>query len=183
MQATWRGLEQALRQNLTRSIGVSNFRSEHIKVVAGFAGHNPKPILCQDLMHTAEVTPAVNQAQMYIGRHDDEAIALCRQLNITYEAYSPFGPWHQPKPVLTDPTVAAVAKRHNVTAAMVGMRWLVQGGHPVVTASAAAAFDVEDTTGIFEFQLTAKEMATLAAVPIDRLDQVSTHAHDAHWRT
>ena len=33
IQATWKGLEQALAQNLTRAIGVSNFAAKDIKAV------------------------------------------------------------------------------------------------------------------------------------------------------
>ena len=148
MQATWQGLEQALALNLTRAIGVSNFRSSHIN----------------DLMAIATVRPAVNQAQMYVGRHDDAAIKLCASLGITYEAYSPLGPWHQPKPVLTDKIVAKIAKAHNMTSAMIGLRYIVQGGHPLVTASASLEYDKEDLEGIFSFTLTDEEMATLAAI-------------------
>lgn len=148
MQHTWQGLEQALALNMTRAIGVSNFRASHIR----------------DLMASAQVAPAVNQAQMYVGRHDDECIRLCKLLGITYEAYSPLGPWHEKKPVLTDKAVAAVAKAHNVSSALVGMRWIVQGGHPLVTATASQEYDEEDLQQLFGFQLTPTEMATLAAV-------------------
>jgi diketogulonate reductase-like aldo/keto reductase len=61
-----------------RHIGVSNCRVEHLL----------------DINATARVLPAVNQAQMYVGRHDNDAIALCRRLGILYQAYSPLGPWH-----------------------------------------------------------------------------------------
>jgi len=65
---------------------------------------------------------------------DDDAIALCKQLGITYEAYSSHGPYHQPKPVLSDPTVKKVAKAHIKSAAEVDMAWILQQGHAIVTA-------------------------------------------------
>ena len=117
-----------------------------------------------DVVTNTSIVPAVNQAQMYVGLHDDAAIARCKQLGITYESYSPLGPYHQPKPVLNDKTVARIAKTHNRSAAEVGMRWIVQAGHPLVTASASAEYDAEDVSGVFQFNLTASEMTQLAAV-------------------
>jgi 2,5-diketo-D-gluconate reductase A len=155
LQATWAGLEQALAKNYTRAIGVSNFRTSHLDAVA----------------KTAKVLPAVNQAQFYVGAHDDAAVARGKELGITFEAYSPLGPWcgvstkcKSSKPVLKDPTVLKVAAAHGVSAAEVGMRWVLQLGHALVTASSEAAYDVEDISGVWNFTLTAGEMAELSAV-------------------
>ena len=73
LQDTWRGLETALAKNLTKAIGVSNFRTEHLEDVAA----------------TAKTLPAVNQCQMYVGSHDDDAIARCKEQGIVYEASAP----------------------------------------------------------------------------------------------
>lgn len=148
LQATWAGLELALARNLTRAIGVSNFRVEHLDAVAA----------------TATTLPAVNQCQMFVGRHDDLAIRRSRELGVLYEAYSPLGPYHKPKPVLSDKTVAAVARAHNVSSAVVGLRWIVQQGLPFVTASSSAEYDIEDISRVFEVQLTPTEMVALSKV-------------------
>ena len=52
----WKGLEMALEQNLTRSIGVSNYVQKDLE-----------PIL-----NLNSVVPALNQAQMSVGSHDDD---------------------------------------------------------------------------------------------------------------
>ena len=82
-----------------------------------------------------------------------------------HTASSPLGPWHKPKPVLTDPTVSRIAKAHNVTNAQVGLRWITQQGLTVVTASSSATHDVEDLS-LSSFELTSQEMADLDAVVI-----------------
>ena len=66
--------------------------------------------------------------------------------------------------MLKDPTVLKVAAAHGVSAAEVGMRWVLQLGHALVTASSEAAYDVEDISGVWNFTLTAGEMAELSAV-------------------
>jgi len=150
---TYAGLEQALDEGLTRAIGVSNFKVVHLNVLKG-----------AKLKHK----PSVNQCFFAVGNHNDAAVALGKTMDITYAAYSPLGPFCEPvgncsKPVLVDPTVKAITKKHNVSSAEVAMRWIVQQGHAIVTASAVAAYDVEDITGIFKFGLTADEMAKLTA--------------------
>ena len=67
--AQWAKLEQALAQNLTRAIGISDFSKKQV----------------EDLLETAKVLPALHQAEMSVGHHDDDNIAFCAAHNITYE--------------------------------------------------------------------------------------------------
>ena len=98
--ALWQGLEQALAQNLTRSIGLSNFNAAQIT----------------SLLKVAKVPPAVNQCDLSVGGQDtqcgprDAAIAFNQAHNITYEAWSPMK--HCP---FTDPTITKIATAHKVT--------------------------------------------------------------------
>ena len=71
----YRALEKALSANLTRSIGVSNLNASQL------AG----------LLSASSVVPAVNQAALHVGLHDDVTINFCRERGITYQAYSPLG--------------------------------------------------------------------------------------------
>ena len=68
--------------------------------------------------------------------------------------------------VLDDPTVRAIAKRHNATAAQVALRWVTQQGVIAVTRSAEIEHVREDLA-IFDLTLSGDEMARLAAIPGD----------------
>ena len=68
--AMWKGLEQALAQNLTRAIGVSNYKKADL----------------QKLLQGATVKPAVDQCDMGVGAYDAETIAYAQSEGITYEA-------------------------------------------------------------------------------------------------
>ena len=103
-----------------------------------------------------------------MGAHDDAAVARGKELGITFEAYSPLGPYcgvgpKCKKPVLQDPTVLKIARAHSASAAEVGMRWVLQLGHALVTASSEADYDIEDISGVWNITLTDSEMATLNA--------------------
>jgi diketogulonate reductase-like aldo/keto reductase len=71
----YRALERALSAKLTRSIGVSNL---NLTQLAG-------------LLSASSVLPAVNQAKLHVGYHDDSTILFCQVHQITYQAYSPLG--------------------------------------------------------------------------------------------
>ena len=65
--------------------------------------------------------------------------------------------------MLSDPTVNAVAKAHNVSAAQVALRWVTQQGVVAVTSSDSDAHIAGDLQS-FDFNLTASQIAALAEV-------------------
>ena len=113
--------------------------------------------------------PVVNQCGFSIAGHsrpdagrDFETLAECKRRNITYSAYSPLGGLSK-IPVLSNPTVKAVAAAHNKSTAQVALRWVTQQEVTAVTASD----NVEHLKGdldIFDFTLTDDEMAELSAL-------------------
>ena len=59
--------------------------------------------------------------------------------------------------------VQAIAAAHGVSAAQVGLRWLVQQHIPVVTSATNVAYIAEDLD-VFSFNLTGSEMVALSEV-------------------
>merc|ERR1711879_602503 len=147
-----------------RAIGLSNFnRTDLDKLVA-----------------VAHIPPAVNQAgfaigspqNMTIGR-DWDTINRGRELGITYEAYGSFGEKYSTVPtskvdVLNDPTVKRVAMRNNKSTALVAYRWILQHGM-VVLGSSSNPVHMQEDLKIFDFELSAEDMADLDAVGGDPL--------------
>jgi diketogulonate reductase-like aldo/keto reductase len=159
---TWRALEGAALSGKTRAIGISNFNQTNI----------------EKLMTVAKIPPAVNQAGFAIGSpqnvtigRDWGTINKCRELGITYEAYGSFGEPHSTVPtskvdVLNHPTVKRVAARNNQSTALVAYRWTVQHGM-VVLASSGNPVHMRKDLSIFDFELSAEDMAELDAVGMD----------------
>lgn len=74
--------------------------------------------------------------------------------------------------LLRDPVLAAIAKKHGKTVAQVVLRWDVQGG--VVTIPKSVHADrIRENAGVFDFELSAREMAAIAA-----LDRNQRHGAD-----
>jgi diketogulonate reductase-like aldo/keto reductase len=136
----WPMMELTRGRSYTRAIGVSNFSvSELRQVVAG-----------------ASSPPAVNQVQFNPFAYREALLTECEHLDIALEAYSPLGTGRH----LSDPTVSSIADRLGRTPAQVLLRWCIQRAVPVLAKS--TRFDrLEENAGVFDFALTAADMARL----------------------
>jgi diketogulonate reductase-like aldo/keto reductase len=149
-QATWRGMEKAVKDGLTRAIGVSNFNATYLS----------------QIMQGATIPPAVNQCCLCVGNVDNATIEFSKAHGITYQAYSPLGGKDIGGiSVLDYPVLKEISASQGKTTAQVALRWLKQNGHSFVTATGRASYIKEDL-GIFDWELTANEMARLNALRV-----------------
>lgn len=153
---TWRALEDAKAAGKTKAIGVSNFDSADLRTLKQSARLWP---------------PSLNQASMSVGFHDDDTIATCDRERIVYMAYSPLcggsnGSSCRHGSVFAIPEVTSIAKAHQVSAAQVALKWIVQQGRPLATAVARADYVKEDLDLWSWGNLTREEMAALSAVKV-----------------
>ncbi|GFG76562.1 aldo/keto reductase [Mycobacterium botniense] len=130
-------------QGRIRSIGVSNFEPEHLKVLIDATG----------------IVPAVNQIELHPRLPQTELRELHTRLGIATEAWGPLGQGS----LVTHPTITAVAEGRGRTPAQVLIRWHLQLGNIIIPKSAnptriASNFDV------FDFQLSATEMASISSL-------------------
>ena len=155
---TYQALEPFVASGQARAIGISNFNASAIEAM---------------LPHV-RIKPVVNQCGFSVAGHsessslwgrDDNTHAACIKHGIHYAAYSPLGgvAKHGTGHVLHDPTVNAIAKAHNRSAAEVALRWVVQQGVLAVTSSDNPEH-IQSDLATFDFTLTAAEMAALAQV-------------------
>jgi len=159
-------LERIHWRGQAKAIGVSNLNASTLAA----------------LLARSTVKPAVNQAALSIAGHpavhdgdaascqegsrlygsDLETVRFCQSHGITYMAYSPLGSISRVN-VLHQPAVHAAVRAHDVSAAQVGIRWLVQQGIAVVTATSDSQH-VAEALDVFNFALSEREMAALTRV-------------------
>ena len=113
--AVWGALEAMKRNGQARAIGVSNFEVPDLTMLAA---HATEPI-------------EANQCHFAVGEIDTETLAYCKAHGIAVESY---GTLHGGV-AMDHPTVAAIAARHKVSAALVMLRYVSQHGITIVTAS------------------------------------------------
>jgi len=144
--AIWMGMQDALAQGLTRSIGVSNFNSTQLLELVA--------------QPTTTVVPAVNQIEMAVGgARPEKTLAACSQLNISAQAY-----WTLKNCPFDDPVLKSVATAHGpqVTTAMVCIAWVL--GRGVIVAAGTGSNhskvvrETREDLGATALVLTADEM-------------------------
>ena len=140
---TWRAFEQLYADKRVRAIGVSNFMAPHIAELKG----------------NAHVLPAVNQIELTPFLQRTETVALCRELGITLEAYSPLTRGQR----LGHPVVTSVAARVGRSPAQVLLRWGIQHDFVVLPKSVTPA-RIAENAALFDFELDAASMKELDAL-------------------
>jgi len=141
---TWGVLEDYVAQGKLKAIGVSNFNAKQM----------------QNIMDKGTIPIAVNQIEYNVFSHNEETIAFCDANNITVEAYSPLSGQNGAQSVFKDETVKGIAASHNVSAAQVALRWIVQRGHTLAVLSSSAEHQANDAD-LWSFELADDEMDTL----------------------
>lgn len=140
---SWRALERLHAEGRARSIGVSNFLVPHL----------------EELLAIAKTPPHANQIELSPFLQRRPTVELCRKMNIVIEAYSPLTRGEK----LGHHMIVEIARESGRTAAQILLRWSVQNGHVVLPKSVRAERILENAA-IFDFSLTAEQMARLDAL-------------------
>ncbi|WP_375485495.1 aldo/keto reductase [uncultured Mycobacterium sp.] len=140
---TFKAFAQLRDQGRIRSIGVSNFEPEHLKILIDATG----------------IVPAVNQVELHPRFPQTALRELHAQLGIATEAWAPLGQGS----LLTHPTITAVAEGCGRTPAQVLIRWHIQLGNIVIPKSVNPA-RIASNFDVFDFELSADEMASISSL-------------------
>ncbi|GAB2889473.1 aldo/keto reductase [Streptomyces deserti] len=153
---SWRAMEEFNRDGRARAIGVSNFYPDRL---ADLVTHN-------------EVVPAVNQIETHVffQRTDDQK--LMRQHGVQHESWGPLAEGGQG--FFDSSVLVEIARVHDKSVAQVALRWLVQR-EVVVIPKSVRPERMAENLDVFDFQLTADEMARIAS-----LDTGRSHIFDHH---
>jgi 2,5-diketo-D-gluconate reductase A len=137
---SWGGLMKSTDVGHARSIGVCNFHAEHLS----------------NIIELSFFTPAINQIELHPLLNQAELRAVNAEHGVVTEAYGPLGVGK----LLDNPTITSVAQAHGKTSAQVLIRWSIQLGNVVIPRSATPE-RIKSNLDVFDFELTADEMATL----------------------
>ena len=143
--STWQVLEEFKADGRARSIGVSNFQTEHLERLAA----------------ESEVVPAVNQIELHPYFQNREVAAYGEEHGIATEAWSPIAQGD----VLDDTDIGAIAEKLGRTPAQVILRWHIQHGY-IVFPKSVTPERIRENFELYDFELGADDMNT-----IDSLDR------------
>ncbi|HTU78665.1 MAG TPA: aldo/keto reductase [Solirubrobacteraceae bacterium] len=152
----YRALETLLAGGKVRAIGVSNFMVEHLT----------------RLLERATVVPAVNQIECHPYFQQREVQDFNAEHGILTQAWSPIGgiTFYRDGSrgsTLDDPVIGDVARTHGKTPAQVMLRWGLQHGRSVIPKSTKPS-RIAENINVFDFELSAEEMAAIDSLDSDR---------------
>jgi aldehyde reductase len=169
---TWKALEEKVKEQKIRSIGLSNFGIEQIKRVIA----------------NGSIRPAVLQVELHPYFQQKDLQKFCASENIVLTAYSPLAnpamPFHKEGDpnVLHDPIISRIAKNHNKTNAQVALRGAIQKGIVVIPKSVNEKRILENFN-VWDFELTPEELKEYEKIDQNRrfLDPKSRDGDHPHF--
>jgi diketogulonate reductase-like aldo/keto reductase len=152
----YRALETLLADGKVRAIGVSNFMVDHLTALLDRAG----------------VVPAVNQIEVHPYFAQPEVQAFGAEHGILTQAWSPIGGITfyrdgEHTSTLQDPVIGGIAEAHGKSPAQVMLRWGIEHGRSVIPKSTKPE-RIAENIDVFDFELTADEMAAIDALDTGR---------------
>lgn len=144
--AAWRDMEKLYAEGKIRVIGVSNF----------------EPAQLVDLITYNKVTPAVDQIETNLYCQRTEERAWLDEKNVAHMAYAPLGQGNRNR-MFEEAAVVHLAEKYEKTPAQILLRYLTQNNIVVIPRSKTPE-RIKENIDIFDFELTADEVNTLAAL-------------------
>lgn len=144
---SWNALIELKEAGLVKSIGVSNFMRQHLEDI-----------------DPSGVVPVVNQIELHPAFQQRELRGFQEPRGTLTEAWGPLG---QGKYELAELTgLAEIAERHGKSVQQIAIRWHIQEGIIVFPKTTKRERMIENAD-VFDFELSADEMAVIAAADKD----------------
>ncbi|GAB3607045.1 aldo/keto reductase [Conyzicola nivalis] len=144
-------------EGLIRSVGVSNFKQEHLKKIVDATG----------------IEPAVDQIQVSptIGRK-----ALVADIQRSSTVVVAWSPLERNSGVLQSPTLTTIADRLKVSTGQVALRWLVERDIVPIPHSGNPERQKQNAD-IFDFELSKSDMTAIDALDSDAEGELDSATH------
>ena len=140
---TWRAFEYLYEQGRIKAIGVSNFKTHHLKA----------------LIADSRIKPMVDQIEFHPGFMQTETVTFCRENGIAVEAWSPLGTGK----MLQNETLKAIAEKYGVSVAQLCIRWCLQND-VIPLPKSVTPNRIQQNIDVFGFEIGTEDMAVINAM-------------------
>jgi len=149
VKGSWKAMEELYEAGKIRAIGVSNFDPDQLA----------------ELMAYAKIKPMINQIETHVFFQEHNLYEVLKKTSVQMEAWSPFAAGRNA--IFSNPTLAAIGKKHNKSIAQVCLRWHFQRGVVAIPRSSQKSHMIENLI-IFDFELDNSDMQTIASLDLNK---------------
>lgn len=142
---SYRAMEEAYKAGKVRAIGISNFYPDRYL----------------DLVHFAEVKPAVNQVETHLFQQQKVAKEYMAKHDTQIMSWGPFAEGRND--YFNTPALKEIGEKYGKTPAQIALRFLIQSSVVVIPKSVHKE-RMEENFNVFDFSLSADDMKTLEAL-------------------
>ncbi len=151
---TWRQMERLVDEGLVKNIGTSNMTIPKLKL----------------LLKDAKIKPACNEMELHPHFQQRELFDYCLENNVQPIAYCPIGSPGRPERDRTaedtvdleDKVILSIAKRLNISAAQVAIKWAIQRGQIPIPFS--VNHYSENLEAVLKVELTENDMEEISKI-------------------
>lgn len=141
----WKDMEKAVKTGKVRSIGISNFESERL----------------EELCEAATIKPSVLQVECHPYYQQNTLKERIAKYGTVIESWYPIG--HGDKGLIGEAIFTRLAEKYGKSNVQIILRWHIQAGN-IVFPKTTNPQHMKDNFDIFDFELTADEMAEITAL-------------------
>lgn len=141
--AGYKLMEKAYKEGKVKAIGLSNFSQSQIR----------------EILDICEIKPVVLQTEVHPYYQEKKLKDYLKKEGIVIQAWYPLG--HGDKALLEEPLFQELGKKYGKSSAQIILRWHIQAGNIVIPGSKSPAH-IQDNFDLFDFSLTAWEMAQIS---------------------
>ncbi|MDP3912963.1 MAG: aldo/keto reductase [Bacteroidota bacterium] len=149
VKGSWKAMEDLYEAGKIKAIGVSNFDHDQLA----------------ELMSYAKIKPVINQIETHVFFQEHKSYEDLKKTSVQMEAWSPFAAGRNA--IFSNPTLAAIGKKHTKSIAQVCLRWHFQRGVVAIPRSSQKAHMIENLA-IFDFELDNSDMQTIATLDLNK---------------
>lgn len=141
--AGYKLMEKAYKEGKVKASGLSNFSQSQIR----------------EILDICEVKPVVLQTEVHPYYQEKKLKDYLKKEGIVIQAWYPLG--HGDKALLEEPLFQELGKKYGKSSAQIILHWHIQAGNIVIPGSKSPAH-IQDNFDLFDFSLTAWEMAQIS---------------------
>lgn len=141
----WKDMEKAVKAGKVRSIGISNFESERL----------------EELCEAATTKPSVLQVECHPYYQQNALKERIAKYGTVIESWYPIG--HDDKRLIGEAVFSRLAGKYGKSNVQIILRWHIQTGN-IVFPKTTNPQHMKDNFDLFDFELTADEMAEINAL-------------------